>query len=86
MKEDNLKSTSRKQLQGWVVSDKMNKTRVVEVERFFRHPAYKKVMRKKKKYYAHDGKEISKPGDFVAIEETRPLSKLKRWRVVEVKK
>lgn len=86
MKEDKFKVTkARKRLDGWVISDKMSKTRVVEVERFFRHPVYEKVMRKKKKYYAHDGKEISKSGDFVTIEETRPLSKLKRWRVIEVK-
>jgi small subunit ribosomal protein S17 len=82
MKE--YKASKRKSLQGWVVSDKMEKTRVVEVERTVRHPMYKKIMRKKKKYYVHDRSEESKTGDFVTIRQTRPLSRLKRWRIVEI--
>lgn len=85
MSKDSYKKTSRKRLQGTVVSEKMKKTRVVEVERLVRHPKYQKVLKKRNKFYAHDEKEISKLGDFVVIEETRPMSKLKRWRVVEVK-
>ncbi|OIO73233.1 MAG: 30S ribosomal protein S17 [Elusimicrobia bacterium CG1_02_37_114] len=66
---------------GTVVSDKMNKTRVVLVERTVRHPLYKKVIHKTKKYYVHDEENISHTGDKVKIIETRPLSKLKRWRI-----
>jgi small subunit ribosomal protein S17 len=62
----------------------MNKTRVVEVVRTFRHPAYKKVMRRSTKFYAHDEKGQSHVGDKVKIMETRPMSKLKRWRLVEI--
>jgi len=69
---------------GKVVSDKMNKTVVVAVDTPRRHPIYKKTIRRVVKYYAHDETKISKIGDTVKLEETRPLSKLKRWRVVEV--
>ncbi|MDA3792868.1 MAG: 30S ribosomal protein S17 [Elusimicrobia bacterium] len=79
------KTTSRKKIRGVVISDKMDKTRVVESEKRFRDPLYKKVIKKHKKFYAHDEKDISKTGDLVVIEETRPMSKLKRWRVVEVR-
>ncbi len=73
----------RKIKEGKVVSNKMDKTAVIEVERTFLHPYYGKVMTKRKKYYAHDEDVKSlKVGDKVTIEETRPLSKLKRWRVV----
>lgn len=74
----------RKERTGIVVSDKMVKTIVVRVERTYRHPLYQKVLRSSKKYYAHDEKESANPGDLVRIEETRPMSKLKRWRLVEV--
>jgi len=67
-----------------VVSDKMDKTIVVRVERRFRHPKFKKVVTQYKKFYAHDEKEEAKVGDVVRIEETRPLSKSKSWRLVEV--
>ncbi len=74
----------RKVLIGEVVSDKMDKTVVVRVERTFRHPIYGKVVKKHKKFYAHDENNECKIGDVVKIMETRPLSKLKRWRVVEI--
>lgn len=74
---------ARKLKKGIVVSNKMQKTVVVEVERTFRHPRYAKVIVRSKKYYAHDDSGALKVGDEVYIMETRPLSKLKRWRVVE---
>ncbi|MEA3506716.1 MAG: 30S ribosomal protein S17 [Elusimicrobiota bacterium] len=79
------KTTSRKKISGVVISDKMDKTRVVEAEKRFCDPLYKKVIKKHKKFYAHDEKENSKTGDQVIIQESRPMSKLKRWRVVEVR-
>ncbi len=77
---------SRKRVVGVVVSDKMDKTVVVKVERFVQHPRFKKYIRRSKKYYAHDEKNECRVGDTVEIEETRPLSKLKRWRVVRIVK
>ncbi len=76
--------TKRKTRIGRVVSDKMDKTVVVAVDTPKQHPLYKKTIRRVVKYYAHDEKKISKTGDTVKLEETRPLSKLKRWRVVEI--
>ena len=70
-------------LQGVVVSDKNDKTIVVQVERRLRHPVLKKTVRLSKKYHAHDEKNEAKTGDIVRIEETRPLSKQKRWALVE---
>lgn len=69
-------------LQGVVVSDKNDKTVVVEVERRFTHPLLKKTVRRSKKYHAHDEENRCKVGDQVAIEETRPLSKNKSWIVL----
>ena len=69
---------------GTVVSDKMDKTVTVKVERVMQHPLYRKVVRRSKKYMAHDENNECKTGDVVRIMETRPLSKRKRWRVVEV--
>src|SRR5690242_3357420 len=69
---------------GVVVSDKMTKTIVVEVERRVPHPQFKKIVRKTTKFYAHDEDEKAKVGDKVLIQESRPLSKLKRWTLVEV--
>ena len=69
---------------GEVISNKMTKTIVVRVERRYPHPKYKKVVTGYKKLYAHDEKSEAKVGDRVRIEETRPLSKIKRWRLVEV--
>jgi small subunit ribosomal protein S17 len=70
-------------LQGVVVSDKQDKTVVVKVERRFLHPVMKKTVRRTKNYHAHDEKNAHKVGDQVRIEESRPLSKLKNWVVVE---
>jgi small subunit ribosomal protein S17 len=69
---------------GVVVSDKMTKTIVVEVERRVPHPQFKKIVRKTTKYYAHDEEQKAKIGDKVRIQESRPLSKLKRWTLLEV--
>ena len=69
---------------GQVVSAKMNKTIVVKVTRSVQHPVYKRVVRRAKKFYAHDEQNQCHEGDWVRIEETRPLSKLKRWRLLEV--
>jgi small subunit ribosomal protein S17 len=74
----------RKERTGEVLSNKMAKTIVVRVERRFRHARYKKVVTAYTKFYAHDEKGEARPGDVVRIEETRPLSKLKRWRLVSV--
>jgi small subunit ribosomal protein S17 len=74
----------RKERMGEVISNKMAKTIVVQVERRFPHPKFKKVVTGYKKFYAHDEKSEAKVGDRVRIEETRPLSKLKRWRLVEI--
>ena len=75
---------SRKVRIGRVVSDKMDKTAVVAVESFIKHPLYGKRVRKTKKYKAHDENNMCRVGDEVKIIETRPLSKEKRWRVVEI--
>jgi small subunit ribosomal protein S17 len=74
----------RKERIGEVISNKMAKTIVVRVERRFPHPRYKKVVTGYSKFYAHDEKNEAKVGDRVRICETRPLSKLKNWRLVEV--
>lgn len=69
---------------GVVVSDKMDKTRVVNVEFMTQHPIYKKIIKKKRKFMVHDEDNITKVGDIVKIIQTRPLSKNKRWKVVEI--
>jgi small subunit ribosomal protein S17 len=74
----------RKERVGEVISSKMAKTIIVRVERRFPHPKFKKVVTGYCKFYAHDEKSEAKIGDRVRIEETRPVSKLKRWRLVEV--
>lgn len=76
----------RKERTGIVTSDKMDKTIVVTVDRLARHKKYKKVIKISKKYYAHDEENAAKVGDRVMIAETRPTSKLKRWRLVEIQK
>ena len=78
------KRGQRKERVGEVISAKMAKTIVVRVERRFPHPQYRKVVTAYSKFYAHDEKNEAKPGDRVRIQETRPLSKLKCWRLVEV--
>ncbi len=74
----------RKERTGEVLSVKMDKTIVVGVDRKFRHPLFKKVILRRKKFYAHDEKNEANVGDRVKIAETRPLSRLKHWRLVEV--
>jgi small subunit ribosomal protein S17 len=83
MSETKTKSQIKERI-GQVVSDKMDKTIVVKVERLFSHPLYKKYVRRSKNYYAHDEVNDCHVGDTVRIVETRPLSRLKRWRVAEV--
>lgn len=75
---------SRKERQGVVVSEKMDKTVVVAVETREKHPIYGKFVTKTKKFHAHDEKNDAHEGDTVRIMETRPLSKTKRWRIVEI--
>ena len=81
--EEQTERNRRKTRVGTVVSDKMNKTVVVAVERRYAHPLYGKQVTRTKKYHAHDENDEYHTGDVVRIMETRPLSKLKRWRVVE---
>ena len=69
---------------GLVVSTKMEKTIVVEVSRRVAHPLYRRIVKKRKKFYAHDEQEVAKLGDLVRIVEHRPLSKLKRWALQDV--
>ena len=76
----------RKLLIGKVVSDSMDKTVVVEVERKFPHRKYKKFIKKSKKYYAHDAENKCLNGDFIMIEESKPISKNKRWVVKKIEK
>ncbi len=78
------KQSNRKTVVGNVVSTKMQKTIVVEVERRKAHPLYRRVVRMTKKFYAHDEENTARVGDVVRLEETRPLSKLKRWKLQEV--
>jgi small subunit ribosomal protein S17 len=75
---------ARKVRQGLVVSDKMDKTRVVKVSWNTMHPRYHKVLRRSGRFHAHDEKNESHTGDRVQIVETRPMSKLKRWRIAEI--
>ena len=74
----------RRQLVGTVVSDAMTKTVVVQVSRLVRHPVYQRVMRRSKKFKVHDPESKAHAGDQVRIEESRPISKQKRWRLVEI--
>jgi len=78
--------STRKRLVGSVVSDKMDKTVVVRVKRLVRHPRYGKVLRREKKYKAHDEGNACRVGDVVSIVESRPLSREKRWAVEEILK
>ncbi|MGB9074499.1 MAG: 30S ribosomal protein S17 [Terriglobales bacterium] len=78
------KTAGRKELIGTVVSNKMKKTIVVEVTRKKAHPLYGRVISIRKKFYAHDEKNEAHIGDFVRLQETRPLSKLKRWTLKEI--
>jgi small subunit ribosomal protein S17 len=84
LNQPEVKRGNRKERVGEVVSNKMSKTIVVKVERRFPHAQYKKIVTAYNKFYAHDEKNEAKIGDRVRIEETRPLSKTKCWRLVEV--
>ncbi len=79
-----VRTTKRKTRIGRVVSDKMEKSIVVLIEQRIAHPIYKKIFKQSKKYVAHDEMQDAKVGDLVRIMETRPLSKRKRWRLVEI--
>lgn len=74
----------RKTFQAKVVSDKMDKTIVVQVERTVKHPLYGKFMKRRKKFYAHDETNDAREGDTVIVVESRPLSRLKRWRLRQI--
>ena len=82
--ENSVNRASRKTRVGLVVSDKMEKTVVVSIERRVQHPVYGKMVRRTKRFKAHDEMNEAKTGDTVRIMETRPMSKDKRWRVVEI--
>ncbi len=84
MSDNKQSRANRKERIGQVLTTNMAKTIVVQVERRFPHPRFKKVVTQYKKFYAHDEKGEAKPGDRVRIQETRPLSKTKRWRLAEV--
>ena len=79
-----IKRNQRKIRVGRVISDKMEKTRVVAVERLVKHPQYKRVIKRTSKLYMHDEKNQSRVGDKVRVMETRPTSKLKRWRLEKI--
>ena len=79
-----LSRTNRKVRVGVVVSAKMDKTIVVSIERLMRHPVFGKTIRRSKKLYVHDEENKAKMGDKVSVMETRPLSKTKRWRLLEI--
>ncbi|MEA2012166.1 MAG: 30S ribosomal protein S17 [Verrucomicrobiota bacterium] len=79
-----IRETQRKVREGVVVSDSQNKTLIVSVERTTQHEKYKKTIKKNKRYYVHDEENVAKLNDKVKIQETRPLSKLKRWRLLEI--
>ena len=76
--------SERRNREGVVVSDAMQKTRVVRIERVYRHPKYQRVVRMSKRLKAHDEDNASRVGDRVLIEETRPLSREKRWRISKI--
>ncbi|OQY05390.1 MAG: 30S ribosomal protein S17 [Desulfobacteraceae bacterium 4572_123] len=80
--EKNIKK--KRQLTGYVVSDKMDKTIIVNVERLVKHQLYKKYIRRTTRFAAHDETNSCKPGDKVLITESRPLSRTKRWRVSQI--
>lgn len=84
MSDSVIERSSRKERVGKVVSSKMEKTIVVKVERRFPHPQFRKVVTTFSKFHAHDEKQTAKVGDTVLIQETRPISRLKRWRLVQI--
>jgi small subunit ribosomal protein S17 len=82
--QSNMERNVRKEIVGKVVSNKMDKSIVVTVERKMKHPKYPKFVKKTSKFYAHDEKNECNLNDIVKLMETRPLSKSKRWRLVEI--
>jgi small subunit ribosomal protein S17 len=88
MTEENIvdKATDHRTILGKVISDKMHKTIVVQIERKVKHPLYGKYVRRFSKMYAHDEENACKTGDLVIIQQTRPLSKTKRWKLIEIVK
>jgi small subunit ribosomal protein S17 len=86
MAEQNAEKSRKIIKVGRVVSDKMDKTVVVAVDYLKPHPLYRKIIRKTNKFHAHDEENACKTGDIVRIEESRPLSRTKRWRVIEIVK
>lgn len=84
MSTETIERSKRKQRTGRVVSDKMDKTITVAIERQIKHPIYGKFITKTRKHMAHDDKNEARPGDLVRIMETRPLSRHKRWRLIEI--
>jgi small subunit ribosomal protein S17 len=81
---DTTQRNTRKERQGVVVSDVQDKTIIVRVERRTTHPLYGKTLKRSKKYHAHDEENTARVGDTVRIHETRPYSKLKRWRLADI--
>lgn len=79
-------SNSQRTITGKVISDKMNKTVIVQVERKVKHPLYGKYVRRFSKMYAHDEENACRTGDLVLIQQSRPLSKTKRWKLIEILK
>jgi len=79
-----VERNDRKVMQGMVTSNKMNKTLVIQIDRKVKHPMYEKFVSRRTKLYAHDEKGEAKVGDIVEVVQTRPLSKLKRWRLVRI--
>jgi small subunit ribosomal protein S17 len=84
--ETTTKIIRRKRLEGTVMSDKMKDTAVVQVERFIKHAKYQKYLNSRKRYKVHDEGNTAKIGDKVVIEETRPISRHKNFKIVEIKK
>jgi small subunit ribosomal protein S17 len=84
MAEQNAEKSRKIIKVGRVISDKMDKTVVVAVDYLKPHPLYRKIIRKTNKFHAHDEENACKAGDIVRIEESRPLSRTKRWRVIEI--
>ena len=78
------KDSRRKTLLGEVVSTRMQKTIIIEVQRKKRHPLYNRIVARSRRFYAHDERGEARLGDIVRVEETRPLSRLKRWRLIEI--
>ena len=81
---DGAERNERKVMRGMVTSNKMSKTLVIQIDRKVKHPMYEKFVARKTKLYAHDEKSEAKVGDIVEVCQTRPLSKLKRWRLVRI--